>query len=178
MLLFSNYTNKYNFDIVNMYKCSKSKIFFVCLCHIGLFTPNWATVVEYVNACIVSDYESVLFPLIITVPKQLNWNNTTVLYCCSAEEIQRRRLCDRIGCDVTTAQQRIDAQIPLVDKCRRATVVIDNMGSIDELQQTVNSVYLWLRAKKTHWKIRMLALSLLGFVTVLLWTLWRMLLFP
>jgi len=83
-----------------------------------------------------------------------------------------------IGCDVTMAQQRIDAQIPLVDKCRQATVVIDNMGSIDELQQTVNSVYLWLRAKKTHWKIRLLAALFFGFVMVILWTLWIMLLFP
>ena len=41
-----------NFDIVNMYKCSKSKIFFVCLCQVGVFTSSWVTVVEYVNPCI------------------------------------------------------------------------------------------------------------------------------
>jgi len=35
-----------------MYKCSKSKLFFVCLRQIGLFTSSWVTVVEYVNPCI------------------------------------------------------------------------------------------------------------------------------
>ena len=41
-----------NFDIVNMYKCSKSKIVCVCLRQIGLFTSSLVTVVEYVNPCI------------------------------------------------------------------------------------------------------------------------------
>ena len=100
------------------------------------------------------------------------------MYRCSSEEVQRKRLCDRIGCDSTTAQQRIDAQMPLADKCRRATVVIDNMGSVADLQQSVASVHLWLRSKKTHWKIRLFVASFLVFGTVVLWALWRMLPFP
>ena len=43
-----------NFDIVNMYKCSKSEIFFVCLRQIGLFMSSWVTVIEYVNPCIAT----------------------------------------------------------------------------------------------------------------------------
>jgi len=84
--------------------------------------------------------------------------------------VQLQRLCDRTGLDATAAQQRINAQMPLIDKCRRATVVIDNMGSIAELQQTVNSVHEWLRAKKTHWKIRLTVASAVVFGSIILWT--------
>jgi len=62
--------------------------------------------------------------------------------------------------------------MPLADKCRRATVVIDNMGSIADLQQNVESVHQWLRAKKTHLKIRLFAASIFIFGTAILWVLW------
>ena len=48
-----------NFDIVNMYKCSKSKICFVCLRQIVSLRPigsKCVTVVECVNPCIVKIY--------------------------------------------------------------------------------------------------------------------------
>jgi len=99
------------------------------------------------------------------------------VYCCSLEDVQRQRLCHRTGCDKTEAQQRIDAQMPLAEKCHRATVIIDNMGSIAELQQSVDSVHLMLRAKKTHWKIRLIAISVFGFFVVILWRMYLLLLF-
>lgn len=86
----------------------------------------------------------------------LNWNSTGAL--CSSAEVQRQRLRDRSGLDTITAQQRIAAEMPLVEKCRLATVVIDNMGSRVQLQQNVHSIHSWLRARKAQWKFRVIVL--------------------
>jgi len=94
--------------------------------------------------------------------------------CNSSEEIQCQRLRNRTGCDAATAQQRISAQMPLAEKCRRATVVIDNMGSVDQLRQTVVSIHSWLQTKTAHWKLRLVAASFAFFAAACLWTLQRL----
>jgi len=98
----------------------------------------------------------------------------TTCLCCSSEEVQCQRLRERTGYDAAAAQQRISAQLPLADKCRLATVVIDNMGSVGQLQQTVVSVHAWLRSRRTHWKLRLLAASFMFLVTMCFWTLHRL----
>jgi len=57
-------------------------------------------------------------------------------------EVQRARVRDRDGAD---AEARIDAQMPLSEKARRADLVIDNGGSLDETRRQVDDLLPKLR---------------------------------
>lgn len=68
------------------------------------------------------------------------------------------------------AVARINAQMPLEEKIKRADFVINNNDSIDSTRQQVENIVLQLRRLKTHWKYRfvvvgcvVLPISLLGF---------------
>jgi dephospho-CoA kinase len=55
---------------------------------------------------------------------------------CSPEQ-QKRRLLERHGASLTPEQiqARIDSQMPLSEKCRRADVVLDNSSTLEHLYQ-------------------------------------------
>ena len=72
----------------------------------------------------------------------------------SPRAVQVERLCLRSGLDDASAQQRIDAQMSLDEKCRRATIVIENVNSIADLEEKVKEIYDCLRKSRAHWKIR------------------------
>lgn len=64
--------------------------------------------------------------------------------------------------------QRINAQVPLTDKCQKATYVIDNSGSIEETKKQIQEIFEKLKSSKKHWKIRAaVLLSLVTFVGTL-----------
>lgn len=45
-------------------------------------------------------------------------------------------------------ERRLARQMPLAEKCRRATYVLENNGSLEELQQKAEQLWLWLRTKR------------------------------
>ena len=53
------------------------------------------------------------------------------------EDRQVQRLMERNGYNQTQAQQRIAAQMPLLEKKKYATLILDNNGSLEDLQQQV-----------------------------------------
>lgn len=53
------------------------------------------------------------------------------------EDKQVQRLMERNGYNQAQAQQRIAAQMPLLEKKKYATLVLDNNGSLEDLQQQV-----------------------------------------
>ncbi len=53
------------------------------------------------------------------------------------EDRQVQRLMERNGYNQTQAQQRIAAQMPLLEKKKHATLILDNNGSLEDLQQQV-----------------------------------------
>lgn len=57
------------------------------------------------------------------------------------EETQRERLMDRNSLTSKEAQERIDAQLPLKEKVKKADIVIDNNGT---LENTRDQVLQWL----------------------------------
>ena len=57
------------------------------------------------------------------------------------EEIQTKRLMERENIDGYTAKLRIKAQMPITEKIKRADVVIDNSGSIEELKRKVLEIW-------------------------------------
>jgi dephospho-CoA kinase len=58
----------------------------------------------------------------------------------TTKEKQLERLMQRDGYSEEEARQRINAQIPVEEKCKRATYVIDNSGTLTQLEQECERV--------------------------------------
>lgn len=56
-------------------------------------------------------------------------------------ELQLKRLMLRDGIDLNAARARLDAQMPMAEKRRRATIVIDNSGALSATQQQAFKIY-------------------------------------
>lgn len=53
------------------------------------------------------------------------------------EELQARRLVARDGFTAEEVQQRLASQLPLVEKARRAHLVLDNQGPVEDLEAAI-----------------------------------------
>jgi dephospho-CoA kinase len=56
-------------------------------------------------------------------------------------DVQRRRLMQRNGYDAAEAEARIRSQMPLEDKVKRATLVVDNSGSLEETGRQTMAIF-------------------------------------
>lgn len=65
-----------------------------------------------------------------------------VMVVATTKEIQLKRLMERDGMTEKAAKARIAAQLPILDKVKKADKVIDNNDSVD---YTKNQVYSWLK---------------------------------
>lgn len=65
-------------------------------------------------------------------------------------ELQLKRLMLRDGIDLNAARARLDAQMPMAEKCRRATIVIDNSGALSATQQQALKIYADLAKRARH----------------------------
>ena len=65
--------------------------------------------------------------------------------------VQLKRLMKRNGLDRQQAQARIDAQMSLEEKARRADIVIDNNGDQQALRKAVNE---FLKKLPGHWQLK------------------------
>lgn len=74
-------------------------------------------------------------PLLVELD-YLDWFDAIWLVCVN-EDKQVQRLMERNGYNQVQAQQRIAAQMPLLEKKKYATLVLDNNGSLEDLQQQV-----------------------------------------
>lgn len=61
--------------------------------------------------------------------------------------LQLKRLMLRDGIDPEAAKARIDSQIPMEEKCRRATIVIDNSGTLSATESQTLKIYHSLSRK-------------------------------
>jgi dephospho-CoA kinase len=77
-------------------------------------------------------------PLLFEV-KLHEWLRPVILVACDPET-QRKRLQERDHLTQTEAQKHIDAQMSLTEKRRLADYVIDNNGSLEELETQVKAV--------------------------------------
>ena len=64
-----------------------------------------------------------------------------------AQDTQVRRLMERKGCDRATAEQWISSQMDMTEKVQHASLVIDNDGTIQELEDQVGAALLELMAQ-------------------------------
>lgn len=58
------------------------------------------------------------------------------------QTVQKKRLIERNGFSEADAEQRIAAQMSQTEKIRRATRVIDNSGSLEDLKRAVDTAWL------------------------------------
>lgn len=63
------------------------------------------------------------------------------------EEVQKARLIAREGLTEEAAQARIDSQLPLEEKRRHATWVIDNAGSLEATRAQVEAIWREIQAR-------------------------------
>jgi dephospho-CoA kinase len=73
------------------------------------------------------------------------WLRPVVLVACSVET-QKRRLAKRDGLSAEAAERHIEAQMSLAEKRRLADYVIENDGSLDELERQVRAVLNKIKA--------------------------------
>ncbi|MEJ2199966.1 MAG: dephospho-CoA kinase [Desulfuromonadaceae bacterium] len=70
-----------------------------------------------------------------------------VLVVTSDKQQQLQRLMERDQISATAAHSRIAAQMPQSEKIKRADYVMDNSGSLEQLQQQVKALYDRLQSK-------------------------------
>ena len=73
------------------------------------------------------------------------WLRPVILVACDVN-IQRQRLQQRDGLDAAAAQKHIDAQMSLEEKRRLADYVIENDGSLADLESQVRAVLAKIQA--------------------------------
>ncbi|KAL3836003.1 hypothetical protein ACJMK2_021458 [Sinanodonta woodiana] len=98
-------------------------------------------------------------PLLFESAKMVPYMTFTIVVSCS-EEQQLHRLMKRNNFSEEEAMARIKSQMPLEEKCRRATYVIDNSNSIEDTQKQVRILHEKLQRSKAHWKPRLIILSI------------------
>ena len=82
-------------------------------------------------------------PLLFETGRESDFDAVVVAACRPAQQIER--LVSRSGLTRADAERRINIQLPLADKARRADYVIDTSGSFDETDAEVNRVWQELK---------------------------------
>jgi dephospho-CoA kinase len=95
---------------------------------------------ERIRQHAAAGYEVVVYEVPLLFEGNLHeWLRPVVLVA-SDVDVQKQRLQRRDGLDPETAQKHIDAQMSLADKRRLADYVIENAGSLEDLERQVRAV--------------------------------------
>nr|XP_022309556.1 dephospho-CoA kinase domain-containing protein-like [Crassostrea virginica] len=94
-------------------------------------------------------------PLLFESKKMVPFMSYTIVVNCS-EEQQLQRLMARNNYSKEAAEIRIQAQMPLSEKCRLCTHVIDNSRDIQNTYLQTSRIHGELSRSWLHWKVRVL----------------------
>jgi dephospho-CoA kinase len=95
---------------------------------------------ERIHQHAAAGYEIVVYEVPLLFEGNLQeWLRPVVLVACNLN-IQRRRLQERDGLSVDAAQKHIEAQMSLAEKRPLADYVIENDGSLEDLEREVQAV--------------------------------------
>jgi dephospho-CoA kinase len=87
-------------------------------------------------------------PLLIESGMDTGLSDIIVVYI--PEPVQIQRLMGRDALTQSQALARIRSQMPIEEKKKRATIVIDNSGSLENTRHISLNVYQHLKEKMTH----------------------------
>ena len=82
-------------------------------------------------------------PLLFEVDMADQFDLVAVVYAPRSE--QKRRLVERDGIDAEQAEARINSQMDIEEKARRADLVLDNRGAVDDLRGQIESAVRRIR---------------------------------
>jgi dephospho-CoA kinase len=106
-------------------------------------------------------------PLLYESGYMLKYVSRVVVVACD-RGTQIERIVKRNSYSIEQAEQRVNAQWSLEEKCKRADYVITNQSDLSALEGQVDDVLTQLRAKRTHWKPRLIVNStLIGSFSIL-----------
>ncbi|MGH7854558.1 MAG: dephospho-CoA kinase, partial [Candidatus Binatia bacterium] len=95
---------------------------------------------ERIHQHAAAGYEIVVYEVPLLFEGNLHeWLRPVVLVACDLDT-QKRRLQERDGLSAEAAQKHIDAQMSLAEKRRLADYVIENDGSLEDLEREVQTV--------------------------------------
>ncbi|ELU00611.1 hypothetical protein CAPTEDRAFT_126614 [Capitella teleta] len=100
-------------------------------------------------------------PLLFESGNMLPFMSEVLVVSCDAD-LQLSRLIQRNSLSEDEAQRRINAQLPLADKCKRATFIVDNSGSLSETEEQVRRIHNRLKSSRKHWIVRFGVLAILA----------------
>nr|CCC90800.1 putative dephospho-CoA kinase [Trypanosoma congolense IL3000] len=104
------------------------------------------------------------------------WIVDCVMVVACREEQQVERIMKRNGLNREQAVQRVSAQMPISEKCKRADQVIFNECPLSELEQLVDDAVLWMRQQSGKQVTRILlatATAGIGFAAVTAYIVFR-----
>jgi len=84
----------------------------------------------------------------------MGWIEKTIVVSCE-DEVQLERLMKRNNYTEKEAITRIEAQMPLEEKCEKADIIIENSYSLLDTRKQVEEHMKLLRASKKHIEIRL-----------------------
>ncbi|KAG8346655.1 putative Dephospho CoA kinase [Trypanosoma vivax] len=94
------------------------------------------------------------------------WFVDCVVVVSCTEEKQIARMKARNNLTTEQALQRVRSQMPVSEKCKLADFVLQNDGSLDELERLVDKSVNWMRAQRGGRMTKYIALVVLGTVAV------------
>jgi dephospho-CoA kinase len=98
--------------------------------------------------------------VVLELPLLFEVNSNLINYihkiiCVSTEEdIQIARLMDRNNLSLSEAKKRIQAQMPIEEKCLRSNFVIENSGSTQDMEEQAIKIMNMLLDSNHHWRLR------------------------
>ena len=84
--------------------------------------------------------------LLVETGSAANYAHLWVVMC--EPEVQAERLMERKGCDRNTAERWIQSQMPIAEKAKHASQIIDNSGDLAALEDQVKGAFAQLMELK------------------------------
>lgn len=111
-------------------------------------------VIAYVLALLVFKYLIGTQSVVLDIPLLFetgfdSWMSKSIVVH-TERDIEIDRLCEREQIDREEAVKRIDSQMPLEEKCKRANLLIDNNGSIEKLHIEVDKLMSVIKPPYIH----------------------------
>ena len=86
-------------------------------------------------------------PLLFETGREKEFDSVVVVFC--PREMQLQRLIERNRLSKEDAERRLNAQLPIDQKVKKASFVINNTGTFDELNAQVDALIASLKEGKS-----------------------------